>query len=47
MKIEDFLTEFVKNHEIQHIKTVNGVVIAPVNDEYYLVNRDKIGVEKE
>lgn len=40
--IMEFLNEFTKTHEIQTIEDINGVVIAPLNKDYYLINTDEV-----
>ena len=38
MKLNDFIKEFAENHSIQHIDELNGVIVASLTQELYLVN---------
>ena len=38
MKLSDFIQEFAENHSIQHIDELNGVIVASLNNDIYLVN---------
>lgn len=38
MKLNEFIQEFAENHSIQHIDELNGVIVASLNNDIYLVN---------
>ena len=38
MKLNDFIKEFAESHSVQHIDELNGVIVASLNQEVYLVN---------
>ena len=38
MKLNEFIQEFAENHKVQHIDELNGVIVASLNQELYLVN---------
>ena len=38
MKLNEFIQEFAENHSVQHIDELNGVIVASLNQELYLVN---------
>ena len=38
MNLRDFIQEFAESHSVQHIDDLNGVVIASLNQDYYLVD---------
>ena len=37
MKIEEWIRMLSDEYSVQHIDELDGVVVAPLNDEYYLV----------
>ena len=38
MKLNDFIRKFAENHSIQHIDELNGVIVASLNNDIYIVN---------
>ena len=37
MKLNEWIEDVSENYTIQHIDELNGVIIAQLNNEYYLV----------
>ena len=37
MKLKEWIEDISENYIVQHIDELNGVIIAQLNDEYYLV----------
>ena len=42
MNLRDFIQEFAESHSVQHIDDLNGVVIASLNPEYFLVSNGDV-----
>ena len=42
MKIEEFIKNICDDYTIQHINEINGVIVAPLNDEYDLVKQVEV-----
>ena len=42
MKIEEWIRMISNDYTIQHINEINGVIVAPLNNEYYLVKQVEV-----
>lgn len=42
MKLSDFIQDFAENYSVQNIEDINGVIVAPINTEYYLVSNREV-----
>ena len=44
MKLKEWIEDISENYIVQHIDELDGVVVAPLNDEYYLVKTVEVKV---
>ena len=42
MKIEEWIRMISNDYTIQHINEINGVIVAQLNNEYYLVKQVEV-----